>query len=436
MNTTNGPIHVGVIGAGASGLAACKKLKQYNIDFTCFEKGTKIGGLWRYNNDNNLSAAYKSLYMNTSKRIASYHSFPMQKDMSIYPNHEYVVKYLEDYTDHNDLYENIQFSSTVTEVIKNEDDTFTVVVNDKEKYNFTHLIVAQGRFWNPVMPKIEGDFNGEQLHSFNYSVPTIFEDKNALVVGFGSSGVDISIDATRFAKKVYISTRKVPFVFPRFILGKPQDAYSLGFFRKLPVFFQQILALFAFYLTSGKQKYYGFPKPTPNGNKYVTSSELLPRYATGKIEVLDEIEKFENGKVRFKDGKVKDIDVIVYCTGYKDVFPFFKKDILPGNHHEIFEQLYKNIIHLDHDNLFFVGMVRPPDGSVIPITETQSEWICKLLTGKVRMPSKQERKIINEKDVQKKKKVFKSHYPKNIDYVDYFKYPESIVKEMKKYEIA
>ena len=46
-----------IIGAGSSGITAAKALKESGISFDCFEKGSQIGGNWRFNNDNGMSSA-------------------------------------------------------------------------------------------------------------------------------------------------------------------------------------------------------------------------------------------------------------------------------------------------------------------------------------------------------------------------------------------
>jgi cation diffusion facilitator CzcD-associated flavoprotein CzcO len=40
-----------VIGAGSSGVTVAKALHQRGVAFDCFEKGSDIGGMWRYEND-------------------------------------------------------------------------------------------------------------------------------------------------------------------------------------------------------------------------------------------------------------------------------------------------------------------------------------------------------------------------------------------------
>ena len=47
-----------VIGAGSSGITALRSLKERGIEYECFEKGSYIGGNWKYDNDNDQSAAY------------------------------------------------------------------------------------------------------------------------------------------------------------------------------------------------------------------------------------------------------------------------------------------------------------------------------------------------------------------------------------------
>jgi len=62
MTNTN---KVAIIGAGSSGIAACKVLKQHGVPFDCFEAGDRVGGNWVYGNSNGVSSAYRSLHINT-----------------------------------------------------------------------------------------------------------------------------------------------------------------------------------------------------------------------------------------------------------------------------------------------------------------------------------------------------------------------------------
>lgn len=66
-----------IVGAGCSGVTAAKALKEKGVAFDCFELGSKIGGMWRYENDNGMSSAYRSLHIDTSRTNLGYSDFPI-----------------------------------------------------------------------------------------------------------------------------------------------------------------------------------------------------------------------------------------------------------------------------------------------------------------------------------------------------------------------
>jgi len=46
-----------IIGAGSSGMVACKTFAERGIPFDCFEKSDRVGGNWVFNNKNGMSSA-------------------------------------------------------------------------------------------------------------------------------------------------------------------------------------------------------------------------------------------------------------------------------------------------------------------------------------------------------------------------------------------
>ena len=75
MTDQRSAVDICIIGAGSSGIAVAKALHDKGIRFDIYEKGSSIGGMWRYGNDNGLSCAYRSLHIDTSRNNLGYSDF-------------------------------------------------------------------------------------------------------------------------------------------------------------------------------------------------------------------------------------------------------------------------------------------------------------------------------------------------------------------------
>lgn len=89
-----------IIGAGSSGVVTAKSLKERGVAFDCYEIGSDIGGMWRYQNDNALSSAYRSLHIDTSRKNLGYSDFPIPDHHPDFLSHYEVLRYLESYANH------------------------------------------------------------------------------------------------------------------------------------------------------------------------------------------------------------------------------------------------------------------------------------------------------------------------------------------------
>ena len=94
------------------------------------------------------------------------------------------------------------------------------------------------------------------------------------------------------------------------------------------------------------------------------------------------IDEFTGGEtIRFTDGSEEEIDVVVYCTGYKISFPFFDEDLISAPDNQI--PLYRRVVDPEHPGLYFIGLIQPL-GAIMPLAEAQSEWIADVLEAKGR----------------------------------------------------
>jgi dimethylaniline monooxygenase (N-oxide forming) len=397
-----------------------------------------IGGNWRYENDNGQSSAYRSLHINSARKLMSYKAFPMPADYPDYPSHVQIAKYFDDYAERFGLTEKIRFRTEVV-AVEPVDGSWEVTVEhadgNRETARYRAVLVANGHHWNPRWPEppFPGaeEFAGEQLHAHHYREPEVLVGKRVLVLGIGNSAVDIAVESSRIAEKTFIAMRRGAYVLPKFLGGKPIDEAAPPFMSRLPWPVQRFFMGRMLRMTVGEMTDYGLPKPDHKLLEAhpTVSSELLPRLGHGDISVKPNIERFEGGRgVRFVDGSEEEIDLVVYCTGYKISFPFLSPHLFEARENRM--PLYRRVVSVDNPGLYFMGFIQPL-GPIMPIAETQAEWVADLLTGKAVLPSEEEmRKEIAEYERWMAKRFVSSK--RHTIEVDFHPYLREIGRERKR----
>jgi dimethylaniline monooxygenase (N-oxide forming) len=382
-----------IVGAGSSGLTACQVLGARGIPFDCFEKGSMIGGNWRYENDNGTSSAYRSLHINSARKLMSYRAFPMPEDYPDYPSHFQVAKYFDDYAERFGLADKIAFRA---EVVAAEPTAggweVTVADADGERRSdlYRAVLVANGHHWKPRWPEpaFAGaeKYEGEQMHVHHYREPDVLEGKRVLVLGIGNSAVDIAVESSRIAEKTFLAMRRGAYVLPKFLGGKPIDESAPPVMSRLPLPVQRFFFSRLLKMSVGDMTDYGLPKPDHKLLEAhpTVSSELLPRIGHGDITVKPNIEGFTGGRtVRFDDGGEEEIDLVIYCTGYEMAFPFLDEKVFVSRDNRM--PLYRRVVSVENPGLYFIGFIQPL-GPIMPIAEAQCEWIADLLTEGAGLP--------------------------------------------------
>jgi cation diffusion facilitator CzcD-associated flavoprotein CzcO len=382
-----------VVGAGSSGLTACQVLAARGIPFDCFEKGSAIGGNWRFENDNGLSSAYRSLHINSGRKIMSFRAFPMPDDYPDYPSHWQVAQYFDDYAERFGLAERITFRTEVKRVapVGGEWEATVEGPGGERSERYRAVLVANGHHWDPRWPEppfpgSEG-FTGKQVHAHHYREPDLLEGRRVLVVGIGNSAVDIAVESSRIAEATFLAMRRGAYVLPKFLKGKPIDEVSPPPASLLPLPVQRFFMERMLKLAVGEMTDYGLPAPDHKLLEAhpTVSSELLPRIGHGDITVKPNIERFSGGRaVRFLDGSSEEIDVVVYCTGYRISFPFLEPEVFSAPDNRM--RLYRRVVSVERPGLYFIGFIQPL-GPIMPLAEAQAEWVADLLDGSAVLPS-------------------------------------------------
>ncbi len=147
--------NIAIVGAGFAGLVSAKVFKDFGWSVTVFEKDSEVGGVW------SSSRRYPGLTTQNVRSTYALSDFPYPKDYPEWPSGEQVQKYMAAYVDHFGLGDAIALNTMVESTIFDEaTQSWNVMTSDsqgnhEEKFDF--LVVANGIFSDPFVPKFEGE---------------------------------------------------------------------------------------------------------------------------------------------------------------------------------------------------------------------------------------------------------------------------------------
>src|SRR4051794_19656158 len=413
-----------VIGAGSSGIAAVKTLAERGFDVTAYEKSDRVGGNWVWGNRNGMSSAYRSLHINTSRERMEYSDFPMPKAYPDFPHHTHIAKYFDDYVDHFGIRDRIRFETGVEHAARRPDGVWEVALDDGAAHRYDTLLVANGHHWDarwpePAFPGSD-DFAGVQMHSHDYTgeEATFFRDKRVVVLGMGNSAMDIAVEASFSADKVFLAARRGAYGIPKWGFGRPLD--QIGTAPKVPFKVRQMIAAGLLRASVGDMERYGLPKPDHGILEAhpTVSDDILSRLGHGEITPKPNIARLTERSVVFVDGSEEPADIVVYCTGYKVSFPFFDPGFISAPDNDL--PLFRRVFHPDVEGVYFIALLQPL-GATMPLAEAQSEWVCDHLQGIYQLPSRAEMlaDMERERTAMRRRYVASKRHTMQVDYDDY-----------------
>jgi cation diffusion facilitator CzcD-associated flavoprotein CzcO len=403
---------VAVIGAGSSGLAVMRALREEGIEFECFERGSDVGGLWRYENDNGLSGAYASLRTNVSRSRMEYPSFPMPVSCSDFPHHSEMAAYLGAYADAAGLRSLIRFGITVERLEPDPSGRWRITLDDGTSRSYRAVVVAIGLFWCPRLPAYPGGFDGTVSHAHGYRTPDRFAGRRVLVVGAGQSAAEIAVEVSAVAERTLMSVRGGVHVIPRWIGRGTYDAADVAPLNQLPwrllnlIYRARVARALGPLPTSWPRPGHRLLEGIP-----IVSSDLLPAVRRGDVVVKPAIDRLSGHGVCFVDGSEEPVDDIVYATGYRISLPFLSSALPSARGRDL--PLYRRIAATELAGLYFAGFVDAP-GGLLPVVETQGQWIAAVLSGRLRLPPPVQRRRAIEKAERRTRQRFPHESPHSI----------------------
>lgn len=374
---------IAVIGAGAAGLCAAKHLKAKGHAVTILELGSRIGGLWVYENDNGLSPCYKSLHVNSEARVTAYKDYPFPEGSPLYPDHWQMTAYLEGYADHFGLRPHIRFNAEVTGV-RATGAGWIVTTRNGGAEPFDAVVVASGHQSVPRHPPFAREFTGAYIHAHEYRVPEPFAEKHVLVVGIGNSACDIASDICAHTASTTIAARSPVLLMPRMFLGVPTSRVLAKLEKPwMPWPLRRAIRTTIARMAHGTMEQWGFR--TPKTRTHPAGHHLLiGHFIWGRITAKPGIRAVQGRTVTFDDGTSRDFDAMIAATGYEVETPFLSPEHAPMQGH--WPDLFHRVVKPGVPGLYFVGFFNVSGGGNIRMMDDQAEWVAALETGEVRLP--------------------------------------------------
>lgn len=356
---------VAIIGTGPGGLSMAKaiKMEQATFEVDLYERKRSIGGAWFYDGElkslafpsvpstdpngsdilrstgkqgrSYVSPLYKEMETNLIDTLMEFKDVPFEHRTRTFRLRSDVLEYLKKYASTIPGTVNFRLETSVDQVYK-EDYKWIIESTDLKKNEiqrqlYDYVVVANGHNEHPFIPNVPGlqDWSEADRQSITHSKYYVdakpYTGKNVLVIGNYASGGDLATQIGVVANKVFVST----------------------------------------------------------------TAEVLPESEFEQIEYYPVVEKYDvsSRSAITKGGRViKDIDLIVFCTGYLYSLPFLDNQF-PGITDGLYiKNLYRQMFYTEDPSLAFVGVNKFV--SPFPLSESQASIIARVFSGRIELPIK------------------------------------------------
>jgi hypothetical protein len=292
-------------------------LRDRGIRPLLIDRADEVGSAWR--------SRYDVLKLNTGRPFSHLPNRRYPKGTPMYPRRDEVVAHLERHANEDGIV--LRLGTAVARI--DPQPGGWVLTSSTGDISARQVVVATGLQSVPVLPDLPGGdaFAGEMLHSSAYRNPVPYQGKQVLIVGPGSSGMEIAHDlATHGAAKVWLAVRTPPNIMLRLGPGGlPGDLIAVPLYHA-PIRIADAISRKARLANLGDLSEFGLPIPAEGPfarlareHKVPTlvDMEVIDAVKDGSIEVVRAVKGFDGGTARLEDGTALEVDAVICATGYR-----------------------------------------------------------------------------------------------------------------------
>lgn len=332
---------IGIVGAGFGGIIAALELKRARRQrFVVFERANRVGGVWRDN-------VYPGCACDVRSNLYSLASKPNPNWTSSYASQREILGYLDDLIVRQGLQKHIRYDANVSELrFLEREGRWQICVQGQPACCVRTIIIATGPHSRPWRPPIPGmaTFQGRSFHSSAWDRSVDLIGKRVAVIGTGASAIQIVPNIAPSVSQLLVFQRTPAWIIPR---GERRvSRLEKWLFRRFPLtqfFSRQVIywltefvgmAFMGNAVLNDALTRVALRKMAREVHDPETRKSLTPNYTIGCKRVLlsddfypafnrtnvrlvtESIDKLTPCGIQTLDGKVHEVDLIVFATGF------------------------------------------------------------------------------------------------------------------------
>jgi cation diffusion facilitator CzcD-associated flavoprotein CzcO len=397
---------IAVIGAGPGGISTGHYLREAGYeDFTIFERDGDVGGTWQRNR-------YPGLACDVWSHVYSF-TFALNPGWSrSYAAQPEILAYMRATVTELDLWPHIRLNTGIASARWDDDAAVWVLTTDAGEEVVADVVVSgQGMFGELKFPDIEGrdSFEGIAMHTGAWDDSVDLTGRRVAVIGSAASAVQSIPEIAKVAGRLHVFQRSANWVLPKedvehtpeqleqFTDPDALQEYHDGIMSFIgpsnPFSNPEIngaaewIAACAIEVVEDPATRRKLTPTTPWGClRPLFSNDYYPTFNRPNVElVTDPIERITPTDVVTSDGTEREVDVIVFATGYV-VDKFASRIPITGRGGLALSEAwadgaraYMGVTTTGFPNLFMLYGPNTNAGSLIPMIEYQARYAVKAL---------------------------------------------------------